>query len=446
MPDTFETALAERAPTDAILALDSAPAVRRLYLVVIGGVVGFLAWSALTPLAGGVVAEGRVELEASRQYVQHLEGGQVDRVLVKDGQSVKAGQLLMSLKEVQSRGAFGAADENYWGLRATQARLEREIEDGGALEWPEDLKAAVARSAVVAQKVESERRAFNVRRKQLADAEAVLGQRIDELVQQQVGANARQQAAQNQLTNVRDELNDMRSLFEKGLATRSRVSALERSAQGLDGEIGERRADVSRLSATIRETRLQIVQLRSQQRVDAASSLERVRSELSDVQGRRTQTSDILDRASVRSAVDGVVTGLSASYSGAVIRPGDALMQIVPQNEVMIVNASVRLRDIESVRAGLPAKVQFIPFPRTAPRLEGKVSYVSADALVDGQHNRSFYQARITIPASELARLGQLKLVSGMPAEVVIETRKRTVLDYLAGPALDIFSKAFREN
>jgi len=427
-------------------SLDFAPIIRRLYTVIGVGVVGFIVWAAVTPLAGGVVSQGRVTVESNRKAVQHLEGGVVDKIFVKDGQAVQAGEVLVRLRDVQSRGAYGAADENYWGLRATQARLEQETLGAINLAWPPDLKAAAAANPQVSRKLDNERGSFVSRRKELAEKQALLNQHSAELSQQKAGAESQHRAAEDQLQSVRSELKDMRDLFEKGLATRSRVSSLERSAQALEGEVGERNAEIARLALTMQETQLQISQTRSERQSEVTAALEKVRTNLSEIAGRRTATADVLERAAVRAPMSGEVMGLSLFSSGTVIRPGETIMQIVPQGKALIVEAEVGLRDIEAIRTGLPARVQFTAFPRTAPRLAGVVSYVSADAIADVQHNRSFYEARIAIEPKELSRLGALKLVPGMPAEIIVETRKRTVMDYLLGPMLDLFSHAFRES
>ena len=426
-------------------SLDLAPIIRRLYGVIGLGVIGFWVWAAFTPLAGGVVSQGRVEVESNRKAIQHLEGGVVEAIMVKDGQAVQAGQVLVRLRDVQSKGAYGAADENYWGLRATQARLEQESHGAGALTWPADLKAAAIANPEVARKMDNERGSFLSRRKEMADKEAVLTQRSAELSQQRDGVEAQRHAAQDQLESVRGELKDMRALYEKGLATRSRVSALERSAQALEGDVGEKGADMARLVLAMQETRLQISQTRSEHQSEITAGLQKARNDLSDMAGRRTTTADVLERTTVRAPMSGVVMGMSIFTKGAVVRPGETIMQIVPQGEALIVDAEIGLRDIESIHMGLPARVQFSALPRTAPRLIGTVAYVSADAVVDAQRNRSFYDARIAIGPKELSRLGALKLVPGMPVEVIVETRKRTVMDYLLGPVLDVFSRAFRE-
>ncbi len=426
-------------------SLSLGPIIHQLYAVIGFGIIGFLLWAALTPLAGGVVSQGHVAVESNRKAIQHLEGGVVEQVLVKNGQTVSSGEVLVRLRDVQSRGAYGAADENYWGLRATQARLEQESRGAAVLAWPTDLKVAAASAPQIAQKLENERRAFSSRRRELADRQAVLAQRISELNQQKEGASAQRRASLDQLQSVNAELKDMRGLFEKGLATRSRVATLERTAQALEGEAGERGAEISRLTLAMQETQLQIRQTRSERQSEITASLAKTRNDISDMIGRRTMTGDVLERTTVRAPTAGVVIGLSVYTPGTVVKPGDTLMQIVPQGEALIVDAPVRLRDINAVHVGLPARVQFTAFPRTAPRLMGTVSYVSADALPDAQKNLTFYDLRIAINAQELRRLGALKLVPGMPAEVIVETRRRTVLDYLFGPIADLFSRAFRE-
>jgi HlyD family secretion protein len=427
-------------------SLDTAPIVRTLYVVIGVGLAGFLAWMAVTPLSGGVVSQGRVAVESNRKAIQHLEGGVVDKILVHNGQAVTAGQVLVRLRDVESRGAYGALDENYWGLRAAQTRLEHESRGAGVLTWPADVQAAAAHSQQIAQKLQNERAAFISRRQELSDKDAILNQRIAELAQQREGAAAQRQAAEDQLMNVRDELKDMSGLYERGLATRSRVLALQRSAQALEGEAGERGAEVSRLRLSEQETKLQIVQAHSERQSEVTASLEKTRSDLSETQGRRTASGDVLDRSAVRAPMSGVVMGLTIFTPGAVVKPGDTLMQVVPQGETLIVDTAIGLKDIATVHVGLPARVQFTAFPRTAPRLLGSVTYVSADALPDPQHNQSFYDARIAINAREMARLGDLKLVPGMPVEVFVETRKRTAMDYLFGPVFDLFSRAFRES
>jgi HlyD family type I secretion membrane fusion protein len=433
-------------PADAAeTTFDGAPVIRRIYAVIGLGLVGFLLWCALTPLSGGVVSQGRVAVESNHKAVQHLEGGIVERIFVKNGETVTAGQELVRLRDTQSRGAYGSVDENYWGLRATQARLEAEGRGMASLSWPADVAAAGNQSAAVALKLDAERQAFVSRRREMSDKQAVLTQRIDELERQRDGAEAQRASYQDQLESVRSELADMRGLYEKGLTTRSRVLALERSEQGLKGNVGERVAELARLDSAIQETHFQIGQTQSERRSEVGAALEKVRADLSDMEGRRSMAGDVLNRATVRAPVAGVVMGLNIFTPGGVIKPGDTLMQIVPQGEALIVDAAIGPKDIASIRPGQTARVQFTAFPRTAPRLTGSVSYVSADTLTDPQKEKSAYDARISISAEQLRRLGDLKLVPGMPVEVIVETRKRSAMDYLFGPVQDIFSRAFRE-
>jgi HlyD family type I secretion membrane fusion protein len=431
-------------PDGAEPSLDEAPVIRRIYAVILFGVVGFLICAALTPLAGGVISAGRVSVESNHKAVQHLEGGIVEKISVKDGDAVAAGQVLLSLKDIQSKGAFGAADERYWGLRALQARLEQESLMAGAVAWPADIVAAAGQSLAVQRQLALQRGAFTSRQRSLSAEQAIIRQQIAEEAQQKDAAAAQKKALESQLENVRSELKDMRGLLEKGLVTRPRVLQLERAAQSLEGDAVARGADVVRLSHAMQESQLRIGHLREERLSEVAAELDKVRAELAQVQGQRTATGDIFERTTVRAPISGVVVGLSVFTPGGVIKPGETLMQIVPQGEALIVESRIKPQDVDAVQVGQDAEVQFVAFARSAPRLKGAITYVSADAVVDAQ-GATFYQARVAIPPGELKRLGELKLVPGMPTETIVQTRKRTILGYLTSPVLEVFSRAFRE-
>jgi HlyD family type I secretion membrane fusion protein len=408
--------------------------------------IGIGGWGATAPLASAVIAIGKVEVDTNRKAVQHLDGGVVEKIFVRDGDTVAPGDVVLRLDEVRARASLAIAEGAWASVAASAARLLAERDGLDSLPTPVALRDYVNRE-LVDEIIEGQRRLFAARRAALDGEVSILEQRISQLDDQIAGMSAQHAAYGTQLELIQAELKDLQGLFERGHATRTRVLALQREEARLLGERGEIAANIARTRGEIGETRLQIIQRQKAFSEAVVTELRDVQTQLVDLQERVIASRDNLARLDVRAPVGGTVVELSVHTEGGVIRPGDTIMEIVPADDRLIVQASVRPIDIDQVLVGLPATVIFSAFkPRETPSLRGEVIYVSADILTDERTGQLYYAVRVAVSDDEVARLDGKRLQPGMPAEVMIRTGERTALAYLTQPIRDSINRAWRED
>ncbi len=419
----------------------------QLYAVVLFGFVGFLVWASFAPLAGGAVMSGRLAVEGNRKTIQHLEGGIIAEIRVKEGAKVSAGEVLVQLHDVEVRSQLQVLRDRRLATQAQQSRLVAERDGNAALVFPEAVRAAAVGVSAIAEQVAAQERSF-VSRRQTRDGQvAILRQRIGQLDRQGEGLSAQLNATEQQIATVRQELTGVRALYAQGLAARTRLLALEREAAQLQGQRGQLVADVAKGEVAKGEAELQIAQVETSFRSDVLQQLEQVERDLAELDERIASAQDQLERSTIRAPIAGRVTGLAVHTIGGVIGPGMPMMDIVPEGEPLILEAYVSPQDVDKVTVGAEAEVRFPTFShRTTPSLFGTVQVVSADVLTDKEAKTSYYTARITVPQSEIDRLGGLRLLPGMPAEVILRTTERTALDYLLRPAGELLAHAFKED
>ncbi len=438
------------APSGAAGA-DNCPAIKTsprgpmvlVVLVVLVAFGAFGAWAVMAPLAGGAVAMGKVEVLSNRKTVQHLEGGIVGKLLVSDGDRVEAGQVLLRLDDTRARVSHNMLKVRHDEIRAREARLSAERDGLDRIGFPPDLlqrQDELQIASILAVQTEQ----FAARRQALENEAEILVQRIDQLDQQIEGLQAQATSKEGQMALIEDELEGLRDLYEKGLTPRTRVLELERAALRLRGEWGQHLAEMSRAQVAQGEARLQIIQLERRFQESVIEELRQVQSEMYDVADRLESAADVLERQDVRAPMAGTVVAMRIHTEGGVIKPGEPLMDIVPDNEQLVVRAMVLPDDIDHVYPGLEAEVRLTAFQRrTTPTVFGTVERVSADALTDAESKMDYYEARIAISDDELSRLGDLELLPGMRAEVMVKTTERTLLDYLVAPITESVRRAF---
>lgn len=405
----------------------------------IGGLITFL------PMAGAVIAPGEVTVETHVKEISHPFGGVASDILVRDGDHVKKGQVLIRLDSKVS----GAVAE-YTGLSLDQllakaARL-RATQDGAAsVTFPDELLGKADDPAVKAA-MEDERRSFALERQARADQIGQLRARIAQTRAEistytsQAGAYERQEGL------VRQELVQTRELYEGRLTTLDRLNALERAAVGVQSQKDTARSGVVQSQAQIGELQVQMAAVTSAARSQAALELAQVQTAISDLRKQDAAASDQNDRTAIRAPQDGIVDKLQVRTVGSVVPAGDVLMEIVPDEDRLVVRAQVKLTDIDSVAVGQKAHLRFTALDmRTTPELDGTVTQVGADRSVDRATNASYYSATVSIPDEEFKKLGKVRLSVGMPAEVFIQTRQRTILQYIIRPLSDQFQRALRE-
>lgn len=417
-----------------------------VYVIVVLGIGGFIAWAATAPLFGGAMMPGRVAVETNRQTVQHLEGGIVAEILVRDGSVVKAGDLLVRLQDIRAQANFQVLRDRLYASLAQRARLLAERDGAESITFPDRLLAA-AQDPVVAEQIRAQQISFASRRDTRAGQVSILLQRIEQLGRQREGLVAQQKATQLQIGTVQKELAGLRRLFAEGLAAQTRILALERTAADLNGRLGQIVSDIARNDVAVGEARLQIEQVDNTFRSEVVQDLERVERDIAEVDEQISAAKDQADRTEIRAPIGGVVSGLAIHTVNGVIAPGARLMDIVPQDQPLVVEAFVNPTDVDKVTVGEGAEIRFTTFSaRKTPSVFGEVKVVSADVISDPQDKQSFYLARIVVPQDEIERLGGVRLLPGMPAEVIVRTDERTALDYLVRPLIDMLTRSFKED
>jgi HlyD family type I secretion membrane fusion protein len=404
---------------------------------------GFGGWAALAPLASATLAEGVIRVETHRKTVQHFEGGIVREILVAEGDRVEAGQVLMRLDRTQSGTAVALLSDQRDALLALKARLTAERDGLDSISFPPELAASDPKIDALK---EGQSRIFEARRKSLAAQLGILSERREQLRSEIQAHKAQLAAAKEQIELIAEEIATVADLLARGLERKPRLLALQRQQSYLEGLRGEQQAAIAKAEQTIGETRMQSEDLLTKRSAEVALELRDAEAQLLEIEEKLGLASDIDRRMEVLAPVAGEVVDLKFHTLGGVIRPGEPLLDLVPASDELVVEARLRPVDIDSVEIGQPAQVALTAYKqRTTPRLDGRVIKLSADALVDADRRVTYYAAEIRIDSSELAKLQEVELYPGMPAEVMIFNGERTFLQYLLQPVTDSFRRAFRE-
>ena len=407
------------------------------------GVLG--GWSVFARLDSAVVAQGVVTVETNRKAVQHLEGGIIREILVREGQHVEQNQLLFRLDDTQSQANSDVARNALAVYVAQEARLVAERDGTDDVSFPAELTNKADR-AVVGQAIADQRKQFAERRISLDGQIAILHAKVMQYEKEIQGLTDEKDATTRQLGFIDVELADLRGLLEKGLMQKSRVLALEREQSRLQGVIGRSVADASKAQNGIGEANLQIDQLKKKFHEDVNSSIVEVRQKIAELREKVTISSDVLQRIEIRAPRTGVVQNLKVATIGGVIRPGETLLEISPDGDGLVVNAQVSPMDINSIRPDMKAEVRFSSFhAKVLPVIMGEVVSVSHDRITDEQTHQPYFLARIVVPQDQVPVEVRGRITAGMPADVVVPTGERSVIDYLVRPLRNRASKALRE-
>lgn len=407
---------------------------------------GFFAWAALTPLASAVHGTGVVVVESNRRDVQHLEGGIVRRILVRDGATVEAGDPLILLDPTRPAAALHITRGQLDAVHALLARLRAEMSGAEDLLLDEDLARRMETDADLRDIVQGQRQILQARRAAVNGQIDVLRQRIAQIETQINGQEAQERARLRQIELLQMELDAVNELLRSGFAPRTRALALSREIARLRGEQGEYLASVARLRQQIGEAQLQILQIERAYQEDVTRQMQEAQNQARELAERLAVAQDVVRNLEIRAPVSGTVVGLSVFTEGGVIQPGRTLMQIVPHGDGLVIEAHIAAQDIEAVKVGMPVQIRFPALPqRTLPMLTGTVSHVSADRLVDERTGLGYYKVRAVLDPESQAAIADRRLVPGMPADVTIPTGERTVLRYLTDPILDAIRKSLTE-
>lgn len=406
-------------------------------IVVVGGIGS---WSVFTEISGAVVSSGTIVVESNIKQVQHREGGIVSDIRVKDGDSVEAGDLLLRLDDTVTRANLAVITKQLQELTAQELRLEAERDDLTTIDWPED------RLGDLNDIERGQQMLLEARQNSKEGRKNQLEEQIRQFNQQTIGLEAQVTAKVSEIELIQEEMEDLESLFSKQLVPKSRVTALRREKARLEGEQGDLIAQIARTKESISERRIQILQIDESYRAEVLEQLQEARSRIAQLEEQKIAAEDELTRVEILAPRNGYVHQLSVHTIGGVISPGETVMQIVPREDQLIVEAQVRPVDIDQMAPGQNARVRFPSFDqRTTPELNATLLTVSPDLSEDERTGMTYYVARLSIDDEELDKLGEQALVPGMPVETFLKTGYRTVLSYLVKPVTDQIAHALRE-
>ncbi len=430
------------------------PALESIQRYVIFGMVmfgcvtfGIGGWAATMQLSGAVIGQGVVVVDSSVKKVQHATGGIIGELRVREGDRVIAGDILIRLDETQTLANATIVTKSLDELLARQARLEAERDGADQIVFPRALLERTKDSnSEAGRATTAETKLFDLRRQARSGQKAQLKERSAQLQEEIKGYLGQAEAKQKEVDFIHQELEGVRSLFQKNLVPMTRLTSLERDTARLEGERSQLGGMMAQSKGKIAEIELQIIQIDQDLRTEVGKDLIETRSKLSEVAERKIAAVDQLNRIDIRAPQTGRVHELSVHTVGGVITPGEQIMLIVPDADALAVEVKISPRDIDQVYVGQTATMKFAAFnQKTTPEIDGEIGVVAADITEDKRTGASYYTARVLLKPEELAKLGSAKLVPGMPVDVFIKTPGRTALSYLVKPLRDQAERAFKE-
>lgn len=407
----------------------------------------FGTWAATAPLASGTVAGGTVAVFSNRKVVQHLEGGIVSEILVKEGNVVEVGDVLVRLDSTQAQGNHAVLKSRLAFMRATEARLEAESIDADEITFPQDIIEADGAGAEEPVFVKLQRTLFNDRKATKAGQIGILRVRIEQLGEELIGLESQRKAFSEQVSSMTQEIERLTRGQEGGFVATNQVAQLSRTRMELEGNLGQVIASIAKVKQSVAETELQILQISQEFAERASTELRDIRDQVHEVSERVKQAQDVLTRTVIRAPVRGMVQNIQIHTTSGVVRPAEQIMEIIPLDDDLIVNARIRPVDIDNVSLNGMAEVRFPAFSsRTTPVIFGTVSTVSQDIIQpDDSRVEPYYLARVEVPEAEIPAELRGRLVPGMPSEVIFVSGERTLVQYLVKPLQDAFSKGLLE-
>lgn len=411
--------------------------------LLVGGIGG---WAAFASLQGAVIAPAVVTVKANMKRIQHLEGGIVAQILVDDGQSVEKGQTLLRLDTTSDKANIAALDANLNELLARKARLTAERDQSKAIDFPTELIKIAETTPEIKKIMTGQVNLMTARNASIEGQTNQLQQRTEQLNEAIKGLSAQIESKNSQLGFIRKELKDLQSLQGRGLVPQNRILALQRDEARLQGEHGELIATTARTKVQISETEIQILQVRKEHLSKILEELRETTTRSNQLIEQRTALADKLKRMEIIAPQSGIIHQLAVHTIGGVVKPGDPVLTIVPQNSELILSAKIDPKDIDQIYKGQIANIRLTAFDqRTTPEITGNVSLVSADASQDQPNTPPYYKVTVELPEDQLQRLNGKALVPGMNAEVFIQTKSRLVFEYLLQPLTDQIRRTMRE-
>jgi HlyD family secretion protein len=430
-------------------ALDTRQSIKRhmvwglvIVIVLAGGVGG---WAGTMTLSGALIAPGSVVVDTNIKKVQHPTGGIVGELRVHDGDRVKQGDIVVRLDDTVTRANLAIVTKGLDELYARKARLESERDGASAVKFPPDLLAR-AKDPDIAAILDGERRLFELRSTARAGQKAQLRQRVEQLNEEVRGLKAQGVSKDKETKLINREKDGVYDLWKQKLVPLTKLTELERAAARLEGESGQLVAQAAQVAGKISETELQIIQVDRDLSSEVAKETREIDGKIGEFVERKVTAEDQLKRVDIRAPQNGMVFQSNVHTVGGVITAGDAIMLIVPDADNLTVEAKVNPQDIDQVRPGQTALLRMSAFnQRTTPEIYGKVTRISADASTDQRTGQTYYTIRISMAPEEVAKLGEVKLVPGMPVEAFVQTDERTMISYLVKPLHDQLMRMFRE-
>nr|WP_255616398.1 HlyD family type I secretion periplasmic adaptor subunit [Microvirga puerhi] len=413
-------------------------------VAVIVGIGGFMGWAFAAHLDSAAVASGTVIVDSKRKTISHLEGGILKSLLIQEGDLVQAGQPLVRLDDTRAKAELEQLRAKRIGLEARLVRLRAEQTRGSELVFPDTV--TTSSSPIAAEVVRAERNVFLSRREMFARKVDIQRKTVEQQVAELKAVDAQAEANTRQSELLGRELNAVATLVEKGYAPRPRLTELQTRESELIGRAAELVSRKAKAEQAKAAAELEILSIENDFQQQVAADLQAAQLELADTIERMTAAGDVLHRVEIVSPQNGIVTNIRTRTPGGVIAPGQPILDIVPEQEPLIIEAKVGLRDIDSVRVGAPVQVRLTAYNNrsTAP-LAGTLTYLSADQQLDERNDAAFYVVRASIAQESLAKNDTIKLYPGMPAEILVINKPRRAIDYLLAPITDSFNRAFRE-
>lgn len=418
--------------------------VKRIGLLLFIAVFGiFGIWAAIAPIDSAAHGSGQVTVKTYKKLVQHLEGGLVSKILVQNGDLVSTGNILLELDNTQSLALLEVTYSQYAALKASEARLQAERAGDKNINFPplETGNQKTYESEIISQTA-----IFQARKNTQQGSVELLKQRIDQLKSQLVGLRAQRESKELLANSYFEELQDIKALLSQGFSDKSRLREAERNFANYNGEAAEVAATIASTEVRISETQLEILQLDYEFQNNVATELGSIQTSMKDIEERLIASQDIVDRTIIRSPVSGVVNGMEIHTIGGVISGGQAIAEIVPLTEELIIEAQISPLDIDRVFVGQSATIRFPSFGSSVPTITGELLSLSADAISPSNGVNPYYLARVEVTVEGLEELGDLELAPGMPAEVFINTGSRTFLQYLLKPFSNAIAKSLIED
>jgi len=407
------------------------------------GVLG--TWAALAPIAKAVIASGLVKVDSNRKKLQHLEGGTIETILVKDGDRVKKGDVLIRLDKIRAKASYAIIETSFQSETVRVLRLLAERDHQESISFPDELLKYKEGSEVY-KLIDGQKRIFIARRNTLKGSVSILQQQISQLNEKKVGLHAQKRAKQSQLKLVREELVAVNKLFDKHYIDKPRILRLKREIAELNGDLGDFISELAETAEAVSEKKQEILQRDNDFEQAVVDELREAQTKILDLRERLEASRHVLNKIEIRSPSEGTIVSLAVFSKGEVIAPGSTILEIVPVNDSLSIEAKVKTTEIDNLLIGQEADVRLTAFDSKAtPVLTGEITYISADALEDERSGQSYFKVKVIVSDKELKKLKNQPLHPGMPAEVIIKIGERTVLEYIAQPLTDALARAWRE-